>query len=236
MPASYAGEPLSLKLSDTLQEGYYEISSVVSVMTEYPQLASLIGLNQIVQDDASGKDVVGKFEAAARQVHTKARVGVQKGSTKTTLSAISSPSHPRGKRVRAGQQVVLEWQFRGVGAATCTHDGAAVSNADDGKCVSPLTVEAARDVAAGDSRHTVTVTFNDVCGRVRTAEFEYTQQGVKPLTPPENPDGSVRLLTDAAKNATGGAGLATAVRSGAAGVAASALAGAAALAAAVAML
>ena len=182
--SAYAGEPLSYVLSDTLQEGYYEINSVVSVLTAYPELNSLIGLTQITQDDATGSEVKGLWEAAARQVrarvfvcvcvcvcvyaciffllsavrgrslpagvqmgfhpptaaspphaarpslppfthapppphlnikpdeqvHQRAVVGVQKGSTPTTLSAISSSSHRPGQAVLPGQRVVLNWQ------------------------------------------------------------------------------------------------------------------------------
>lgn len=149
---------------------------MVSVMTAYPLLTSLAGLTQITQEDASGEGVKGLWEAASRQVHAKALVGVQKGSTPTTLSAISSSSHVPGQAVLPGQKVVLNWQFRGVGSATCTHDGQVAANAEDGKCVSPLTVQA-RDVSSVDTKHSVVVTFSDVCGGVRTAEFEYTQVG-----------------------------------------------------------
>jgi hypothetical protein len=173
------------------------VSTVVSVMTAYPLLTSLAGLTQITQDDASGEGVKGLWEAASRQVHTKVLVGVQKGSTPTTLSAISSSSHVPGQAVLAGQNVVLTWQFRGVGSATCTHDGQVVSNAEDGKCVSPLAIQA-RDVASTDTKHGVVVTFSDVCGGLKTAEFEYTQSGVRPLTATEivNPDGTVQKIVD----------------------------------------
>jgi len=218
-------------------------------VTNYPELNSLIGLNQITQEDASGAEVKGMWEAASRQIHSKTIVGVQKGSTLTTLSTLSSSSHVPGQAVLAGQKVVLNWQFRGVGSATCTHDGFVTSNAADGKCVSPLTVEA-RDVSATDTKHAVVVTFNDVCGGVRTAEFEYTQAGVVPLTAAETlnadgtiskvmeaggPAGSVRL--ESGKDSAGGAGKAeSGPKSGAASAAASVAAGAVVLAAAALML
>ena len=65
---SYSGETVSYVLSDSLQEGYYEVSSVVSTMTAYPLLTSLAGLTQITQEDAAGSAVKGLWEAAARQV------------------------------------------------------------------------------------------------------------------------------------------------------------------------
>ncbi|GBF90081.1 hypothetical protein Rsub_02789 [Raphidocelis subcapitata] len=193
----YQGGPLSFPLSDKLQEGYYEVSAVVSVITGFPALTNLTGLNQITQDDASGVNsgVTGMYEAASRLIHNATLVGVQKNSTLTTLSAISSSSHAKGKPVEAGDKIVLNWRFRGIGSATCTHDGAAVSNAPRGKCVAPMTITA-KDFGGEDTRHTVVVTFTDVCGRVRTADFEYTQRGVKTLTATEslNADGSIRIV------------------------------------------
>ncbi|GBF95902.1 hypothetical protein Rsub_08493 [Raphidocelis subcapitata] len=236
---SYEGGELSFVLSDTLQEGYYEVNSVVSVVTAYPNLTSLAGLTQITQDDVSGAEVKGMWEAAARQIHTKTIVGVQKGSTPTTLSAISSASHAPGQQVLPGQQVVLTWQFRGVGSATCLHDGQPVSNAADGKCVSPLTIEA-RDVSADDTTHSVAVAFADVCGGEKKAEFEYTQAGVRPLTATEvvNSDGSIEMIMAAAPSgATLNATVASVVKSGArAAAAATAAAGAAAVAVAAMLL
>jgi hypothetical protein len=233
--SAYTGEPLSYTLSDTLQEGYYEVNSVVSVMTAFPQLASLTGLAPIKQDDVSGTEVAGQYEAAARQLHYKTIVGVQKGSTPTTLSAISSSSHLPGQTVLPGQKVVLNWQFRGVGSATCLHDGQVVSNAADGKCVSPLTIEA-RDVASVDTKHAVVVTFDDVCGGHKKAEFEYTQEGVRPVTPAEilRPDGTIQAVSKIMNGAKDAKvpGKDGAKQSGAAAAAASAAAGALTLAAA----
>jgi hypothetical protein len=173
------------------------MSAVISVITEYPALTNLTGLNQITQDDESGTSsrVTGLFEAASRLIHNATLVGVQKNSTLTTLSAISSSSHAAGRPVEAGDKIVLNWKFRGIGSATCTHDGVAVANAAHGKCVSPLTINA-RDFGSEDTRHTVVVTFTDVCGRVREAEFEYTQRGVKTLSATEvlNDDGSIKIV------------------------------------------
>ena len=226
VPASYAGEALSFPLSDKLQEGYYTVSAVVSVVTEHPALTNLTGLNKITQSDKSGTapKVTGLYEAASRMVHNATRVGVQKASTPTTLSAISSTSHGKGERVEPGDKIVLTWRFRGVGAATCTHDGAAVSNAPNGKCVSPLTV-VAKDFGKDDTRHAVRVTFADVCGRVREADFEYTQAGVRTLSATEvvQPDGTVRVV--GAGHSIYGSGAAAAARaSGLAALASGALA------------
>lgn len=62
-------------------------------------------------------------------------------------------------------------RFRGIGSATCTHDGAPLVNAPNGKCAPPLTLTA-KDFGGADTRHEVEVTFTDVCGRVRTAAYE----------------------------------------------------------------
>jgi hypothetical protein len=170
---------------------------VISVITQYPALTNLTGLNQITQDDESGtsSNVTGLFEAASRLIHNATLVGVQKNSTLTTLSAISSSSHAAGRPVEAGDKIVLNWKFRGIGSATCTHDGMPASNAANGKCVSPLTITA-KDFGSEDTRHSVVVTFTDVCGRVRKADFEYTQQGVKTLSAAEvlNDDGSIKIV------------------------------------------
>jgi hypothetical protein len=191
------GELLSLPLSDKLQEGFYAVSAVISVVTAFPALTNLTGLNQITQSDESGTSsrVNGMWEAASRMIHNATLVGVQRKSTPTTLSAISSSSHKPGQPVQPGDKIVLNWKFRGVGSATCTHDGMAVANAPSGRCSSPLTITA-KDFGADETRHAVQVTFADVCGRVRKAEFQYTQQGVKTLTATEilNRDGTIRIV------------------------------------------
>jgi hypothetical protein len=206
-----------------------QVSAVISVITAFPALTNLTGLNQITQDDESGTSskVTGLYEAASRLIHNNTLVGVQKSSTLTTLSAISSSSHAAGRPVEAGDKIVLNWRFRGIGSATCTHDGVSVANAPGGKCVSPLSITA-KDFGSEDTRHSVVVTFTDVCGRVRKADFEYTQQGVKTLSPAEvlNDDGSIKIvgggLRGAIANGAGrvGAGAAGAALAGAAGAAA----------------
>ncbi|KIY95900.1 hypothetical protein MNEG_12061 [Monoraphidium neglectum] len=210
--SSYAGEKLSFPLSEKLQEGYYEVSAVISIVTQYPALTNLTGLNQITQDDESGTSskVTGLFEAASRMIHNATLVGVQKNSTLTTLSAISSASHSAGEAVQAGDKIVLNWKFRGIGSATCTHDGQPASNAANGKCVSPLTITA-KDFGSAKTRHKVEVTFTDVCGRVKNAGFEYNQEGVKTLSATEalNDDGTIRIvgggnIGGGAYNAAGG--------------------------------
>ncbi|KAI8470461.1 MAG: hypothetical protein J3K34DRAFT_420580 [Monoraphidium minutum] len=226
--SSYEGEPLSFPLSDKLQEGYYEVSAVISIVTQYPALTNLTGLNQITQDDESGtsSNVTGLYEAASRLIHNATLVGVQKNSTLTTLSAISSSSHGRGEAVLAGDKIGLNWRFRGIGSATCTHDGAPVSNAPNGKCMSPLTITA-KDFGSATTRHKVAVTFTDVCGRVKSAAFEYTQEGVKTLSATEalNDDGTIRIVGGGSLG--GGAGNGAGAR--AAGAAAALLGGAALL-------
>jgi len=195
--SSYSGQELSFPLSDKLQEGYYEVSAVISIVTGFPALTNLTGLNQITQNDESGtsSSVTGLSEAASRMIHNNTIVGVQKSSTPTTLSAISSSSHAAGRPVEAGDKIVLNWRFRGVGSATCMHDGLTIANAPNGKCVSPLTITA-KDFGEDTTNHEVVVTFTDVCGRSRKAEFEYTQQGVKTMSAAEilTADGSIRLV------------------------------------------
>ena len=113
-----------------------------------------------------------------------AHTQVQKASTPTYLSAISSTSHPNGKAIATGDPITLAWQFVGAGSAVCTHDGAPVSNGIHGKCVSPLTVTA-RAFGSAATTHEVRVVFTDVCGRERTAKYSYTQAGLTVLTAPE---------------------------------------------------
>jgi hypothetical protein len=221
LPASYAGEPASFPLGgpsvgngggSLLQEGVYNVSATVSLVTGHPQLVNLTGLNQITQDDAPGVSagVTGMYEAAGRQVYDGVLVGVPRATPPTTLSALACTSHSSASRVAAGEPIVLTWQFRGAGSATCTHDGAPVSNAAGGKCVSPLTVIARSfGASAGAAAHTVNVTFTDVCGRERTADYAYTQAGVTALTPLEflNADGTIKVTTQtpAARGGAGGA-------------------------------
>jgi hypothetical protein len=225
--AGYKGERLSFPLSDRLQEGYYAMSAVVSVATAYPALTNLTGINKITQSDESGlaSNVTGLYEAASRLIHNNTLVGVQKNSTLTTLSAISSSSHAKGRPVEAGDKIVLNWKFRGIGVATCTHDGMAVANAPGNKCAPPLTITA-RDIGADDTRHDVTVTFTDVCGRVRKAEFQYSQKGVKTLTATEilTGDGTVRIVGSGSRVSGNGAGGKSFAAAGVAAAAAAALA------------
>ena len=85
--------------------------------------------------------------------------------------------------MQTGSTLKLQWTFNGVGTATCTHDGITVPN-----CKSPLTLQA-NAITSADTKHSFTVTFSDVCGRVKTANFSYTQKGVVPETKvdPEGP-------------------------------------------------
>jgi hypothetical protein len=222
LDSSYSGGLVSFPVSDALQEGYYNVSATVSLITGYPSLVDLVGLNQITQDDetATGAGVSGTYEAATSVVIDHALVGVQKASTPTTLSAISCANQASVTKVTAGDALELSWKFTGVGSATCAHDGAPVSNAPNGTCVSPLTVHAG-DVAAS-AAHKVTVTFTDVCGRTRTAEFQYTAAGVQAVTPTEvlKDDGTIQIITltgggsPTNRTSTGGAGARRAARAG----------------------
>lgn len=134
----------------------------------------------------------GLYEAATWQIHDHAVIGVQKMTTPTTLSAISCTNSAGTTKITAGDELIFTWQFSGVGSATCTHDGVAVSNVmNNVNCVSPLSITA-KDVSSTDTAHTVAVTFTDVCGRERTAQYQYTQTGVKAVTSTEilNSDGA----------------------------------------------
>jgi hypothetical protein len=222
-----AEQVLSFPLSSDLEEGYYTVSSTISLITSYPQLTDLTGLNQITQDDESGTSsgVTGLWEAATWQIHNGTVIGVQKLSTPTTLGTISCTSHLGTQAVKAGDKVVLAWRFSGIGSATCTHDGMVASNAPASKCVSPLTVTA-RAMSTAATRHAVVVTFTDVCGRARTAEFAYTEAGVVAVTPTEvlAADGTIQIVARpdvAARGAAGGAarGIAAAVGAAAAATA-----------------
>jgi len=203
--ADYAGGPLSFTMSSELQEGWYNLSSTVSLVTGYPGLVNLTGLNEIQQDDESGTSsgVTGMFEAATWQVHDHVLVGVQKASTLTTLSAISCTSHTEDEAVKAGDKITLTWEFRGAGSAVCTHDGLTASNSPNGKCVSPLQVTA-RTFSTTGAKHTVLVTFTDVCGRARKAEFVYSEAGLVVMTPSEvlNEDGTISVITTTSTNGT----------------------------------
>ena len=86
---------------------------------------------------------------------------------------------------QTGSTIKFEWTFSGVGKATCSHDGVPVPN-----CKSPVTLKA-NAITTEDTKHAFTVIFNDVCGRVKTANFSYTQKGVvtetrvDPVPPPK---------------------------------------------------
>lgn len=200
LPSDYSGGGVSVALSPDLAEGVYNLSAVASLVTAYPRLVNLSGLNQIEQEDATGAEagVSGLHEAATRVLFEGSLVGLQRASTPTILSAISCTSHAPSQDVAEGDTVTLEWRFNGAGSATCKHDGAPVSNAPNGKCVSPLNITAlpfGDGAAAATAAHAVVVAFDDVCGRRRTAEFSYARTGVTAVTPTEvlNSDGTVSV-------------------------------------------
>lgn len=225
LPASYDGGAVSVPLSAALAEGYYNLTAVASVVTAFPRLVDAAGLNRIEQSDATGAEagVSGLYEAATAVLFEGKVVGLQRASTPTTLSAISCTSHAPKQAVAAGDAVTLAWQFNGAGNATCTHDGAPVSNAPNGACASPLTVTALPFGAGAAASHAVVVAFTDVCGRRRTAEFSYAAAGVTAVTPPEvlNDDGTVTVagapVAAVGVNRTNGAGAARALKGGIAG-------------------
>ncbi len=76
---------------------------------------------------------------------------------------------------------MLKWNFRGIGEATCTHDGVPVAG-----CTSPFTLTVL-DVAEADKSHTFQVTFTDVCGNDEVAKFTYTQKGITAVSQPNIP-------------------------------------------------
>jgi hypothetical protein len=107
--------------------------------------------------------------------------------------------------LQTGSLIKLEWTFSGIGKTACTHDGVPVPT-----CKSPLTLKA-NAIATEDTKHNFTVTFTDVCGRVKTASFSYTQKGVVPETkvdPPVDKTVPVTLSTGTgvAQDAAAGAG------------------------------
>jgi hypothetical protein len=84
-----------------------------------------------------------------------------------------------------------------VGTATCTHDAAPVPN-----CKSPLTIQA-NTITSADTKHNFTVTFTDVCGRVKTAHFSYTQKGIVPETKVDSVGGASAVAGVARPGAAG---------------------------------
>lgn len=179
--------------AESLDEGYYRVNAVVSLLTERPSLVHLNGLTQIQQHDEAGSEVTGKYEVKSQMVLQDALVGVQRSPT--YLSAIKSTSHGPRDDVEPGQEIVLSWEFRGVGTALCTHDGEPLSNTEDGvHCRSPLAFAAADDLKNG--KHTVKVAFTDVCGGEKEAEFEYTADGVLALTKLDDPSGVAGIGRD----------------------------------------
>ena len=73
---------------------------------------------------------------------------------------------------QTGSTITFTWSFTGIGKASCTHDGVAVT-----PCNSPVTVQA-KEISSASQRHTFNVVFEDVCGQTKRADFYYTQEGV----------------------------------------------------------
>jgi hypothetical protein len=82
---------LTYGFDEDLDEGYYKVNVVMSVLTEYPKLVALNGLTAINQSDASGENVQGMYEALAFQVTNGSEVGVQYSPTRLSEIKGSSP-------------------------------------------------------------------------------------------------------------------------------------------------
>jgi hypothetical protein len=91
IPGNYTADSIvTYELPEDLEEGYYQINAVVSVVTDYPKLVALNGLTQIDQADLNDATIKGKYEALSFQVTNNSLVGIQ--NSLTTLSEISGSS------------------------------------------------------------------------------------------------------------------------------------------------
>ena len=79
-----------LDVPNDLDEGYYYINTVISVVSGFPELIALNGKTEINQTDFTGAEVNGKYEAIAMQIGNDTELGVQ--YTPTRLSQIKSKS------------------------------------------------------------------------------------------------------------------------------------------------
>jgi hypothetical protein len=94
VPANYTPDTVvTYQVADDLDEGYYQINVVVSLLTEFPKLVAFNGVTKINQTDATGEEVQDKYEALAFQVTNGSEVGVQYSPTR--LSEIRASAADR---------------------------------------------------------------------------------------------------------------------------------------------
>jgi len=165
LPFNWTNDTMLNVVSDNLLEGTYVFNASVSLLSAAP-LVNLAGMNQIVQvDDAA---VNNKTESAKSPEKTLT-VGVQR--TPTYLSSISA-SVPSGSTIKTGDNITLDFSFRGVGNVSCAEDGVTLKT-----CKSGMTVAAA-NVTNSTTTHNITVTFTDICNNPKTALYTYSQAGI----------------------------------------------------------
>ena len=100
IPGNFTPDSLvTYELPEDLDEGYYQINAVVSVVTDYPKLVALNGVTQIDQADLGDANIKGKSEALSFQVTNSSIIGIQ--NSLTTLSEISGSSSDKVIQVRA---------------------------------------------------------------------------------------------------------------------------------------
>lgn len=176
------GSPRKLDVEKAdLAPGYYEANVEGSLTSDYPSLVALPGADTYGQEgtvytslgvggifeatDLSAKD---KFSGAYVQGINGTRVGVQR--SKTALLSMSGPDAPPA----VGEKVAFNWQWHGLGNATCAVDGrlrgnvAQAANNAEGACTSPYTL-----TIPDRLNHTLSVTFSDVCGARRTETLTF---------------------------------------------------------------
>uniref|UniRef100_A0A383VDX2 Uncharacterized protein n=1 Tax=Tetradesmus obliquus TaxID=3088 RepID=A0A383VDX2_TETOB len=158
----------SMAIPASLQQGVYNVTARVSMITNNPELVG-IGKTRIVQSDVPA--VHNLTEVMAKDLFVDETFGVQQDPT--LLTDISSDKE--GQAITTSQNITFTWAITGVVFdQKCTHGSdAAVS------CKSPFTV-AAKDVSADPIKFTVDIT--DVCGAEKKLEYSYSAQGVTALT------------------------------------------------------
>ncbi|KAF8065490.1 hypothetical protein HT031_003091 [Scenedesmus sp. PABB004] len=176
LPANYSGEPITLALTGAdgaaLDEGAWELTVKVALVTDYAALVGLPGANPIVQNDTYGDDVRGKTEIMG-QTYAIAGRGVSRSAP--LLSAISSDKE--GAAIATGDNITFSWTFSGLEASqVCVHGNTTIDPCEPG---AGGLVVAAQALADAEAEVTFSVLFTDVCGRNATAEYKYTQRGVQ---------------------------------------------------------
>ncbi|KAF6263487.1 hypothetical protein COO60DRAFT_412512 [Scenedesmus sp. NREL 46B-D3] len=158
---------------DQLDEGYYQLSAKIALVSQFPDLVDLDGRTNIIQADSYGEDVRGFVEySGVTVINETSMVGVQK--SKTTLSQITSDKF--NTNIQSGEPISFFWQFAGIGQERCFHDDVEIAD-----CASGVNVQA-NDVSHESQQHTFRVEFTDVCGNSKEAEYSYTQQGVQAVS------------------------------------------------------